>query len=82
MRLSDLAFWRSDKDKFADLVRRALIAAGERRPMQFDKSNFALRFGVSGNDDQTQVLYLQNFYSIYARLPKAKQAQELEHIVA
>jgi hypothetical protein len=82
MRLDDLAFWRSEQEKFAHLVRRGLIAAGERRPVLFDKSAFALRLGMFGKEDQPQVFYLQNFFTAYSRLPKAKQAHELEHIIA
>jgi hypothetical protein len=82
VRLGDLAFWQSDQEKFAHLVRRKLIAAGERRPVLFDKSAFALRLGISEKEDQPQVFYLQNFFTAYSRLPKAKRAQELQHIIA
>jgi hypothetical protein len=82
MPLRDLAFWRSDKEKFADLVRRGLIAAGECRTVRFDKSAFALRLGTSENEDRPEVVYLQNFFITYTRLPKEKQAPELEHIIA
>jgi hypothetical protein len=82
MHLRDIAFWRSDEEKFADRVRRGVIAAGESRPVLFDKSAFALRLGTSKKEDRPEVVYLQNLFTAYTRLPKAKQAQELEHIIA
>ena len=82
MPLRDLAFWRTDEEKFADLVRRSLIAAGEFRTVLFDKSAFALRFGTSEKENRPEVVYLRNFFTAYIRLPKEKQAQELEHIIA
>ncbi len=81
LHLRDLAFWRSDEEKFADLVRRGVIAAGENRPVLFDESAFALH-SERPKEDSTEVGYLQNLFAAYTRLPKAKLAQELEHIIA
>jgi hypothetical protein len=82
MLLRNLAFWRTDEEKFADLVRRGLIAAGECRTVLFDKSAFALRLETSEKEERPEVVYLQNVFTTYIRLPKEKQAQELEHIIA
>jgi len=82
MRLTDLAFWRSDEEKFADLVQRSLIAAGETRSIRFDKSDFALRIGESEKAGQPEILYLQNFFAQYSSVPEAERPHVLERIIA
>ena len=81
MQLFDLAFWRNGRDKFAHLVRRRLIAAGERRAIRYDKPAFALRIaGLEKNDGP--IIFLEREFAVYNRLPAEHQPAELDFYIS
>lgn len=81
--ISNLLGRRRPEDRFADHVRTKLIAAGERRPIRYDRSAFALRIGAADKPDQQTVAWLGNLFASFAQLSTAaEQDAALVRIVA
>jgi hypothetical protein len=78
----DRLLGRSDRDQFADRVRSGLIAAGETRPIRYDKAAFALHLAAHGTQQQTGSIFLHNVFADYLRSPPAARPAELARIVA
>ncbi|MFA5951856.1 MAG: DUF1444 family protein [Hyphomicrobium sp.] len=74
--------WRSEHDKFADLVRDGLAETGHYRRIRYNKADFALHVEGAPIDDPQGTVWLLNLFVSFSQLSAAERPAALKRIVA